>query len=149
MSSWDYLNHGNQDNPGKELIMKRRLFILFALVIILPLSTGSALAADQERVQESVQKQEQIYGSQLMTQQERSEYRAKMRTAKTAEEREQMRREHHERMKKRAAERGVTLTEEPPARGRGMGPCGGQMGPGGAGMGHQGGGMGPGGRRGR
>jgi hypothetical protein len=131
--------------------MKRRILVLFTLVIVLSLSTGSALAADQERAQESVQKQEQIYGSQLMTQQERSEYRAKMRTAKTAEEREQMRKEHHERMKERAAERGVTLTEEPPARGRGMGPCGGQMGPGGAGMGppHQGGGMGPGGRRGR
>jgi len=137
--------------------MKRRILVLFALVIVLSLSTGSALAADQERVQESVQKQEQIYGSQLMTQQERAEYRAKMRTAKTAEEQEQMRKEHHERMKERAAERGVTLTEEPPAGGRGMGPCGGQMGPGGGGMGpqggvmgpHQGGGMGPGGHRGR
>jgi hypothetical protein len=129
--------------------MKRRILVLFALVIVLLLSTGSAFAADQERAQESVQKQEQIYGSQLMTQQERAEYRAKMNTAKTAEEREQIRREHHERMKKRAAERGVTLTEEPPARGRGMGPCGGQMGPGGAGRGPQGGGMGPGGRRGR
>ncbi len=129
--------------------MKRRILVLFALVIVLLLSTGSAFAADQERAQESVQKQEQIYGSQLMTQQERAEYRSKMHTAKTAEEREQIRREHHERMKKRAAERGVTLTEEPPARGRGMGPCGGQMGPGGAGRGPQGGGMGPGGRRGR
>ncbi|MGD2151455.1 MAG: hypothetical protein PVF99_12665 [Desulfobacterales bacterium] len=84
-----------------------------------------------------------------MTQQEREEYRSKMRTAKTAEEREQVRKEHHERMKDRAAERGVTLSEEPPARGRGMGPRGEQMGPRGAGMGPRGGGMGPGGRRGR
>ncbi|MGD8448959.1 MAG: hypothetical protein PVJ45_05630 [Desulfobacterales bacterium] len=113
------------------------------------MSTGSALAGDQERAQERVQKQEQIYGSQLMTQQEREEYRSKMRTAKTAEEREQVRKEHHERMKDRAAERGVTLSEEPPARGRGMGPRGEQMGPRGAGMGPRGGGMGPGGRRGR
>jgi len=117
--------------------------MLFALVIVLSLSTGSALAGDQDRAQERVQKQEQIYGSQLMTQQERAEYRAKMRFTKTAEEREQIRKEHHERMKERAAERGVTLTDEPPARGRGMGPCGGGMGP-------RGGGMGPGGgRRGR
>ena len=136
--------------------MKRRILVLFALVIILSLSAGNALAADQERVQESVQKQEQIYGSQLMTRQERAEYRAKMHTAKTAEEREQIRKEHHERMKERAAERGVTLTEEAPDRGRGMGPCGEQMGSGGTGMGPQGGvmgprggGMGPGGRRGR
>jgi hypothetical protein len=129
--------------------MNQRILVLFTLVIFLSLSTGSALAADQERAQERIQKQEQIYGSQLMTQQERAEYRAKMRTAKTAEEQEQIRKEHHERMKERAAERGVTLTEEPPAGGRGMGPCGEQMGPGGAGMGPRGGGMGPGGRRGR
>jgi hypothetical protein len=130
--------------------MNQRILVLFTLTILLSLPTGSALTADQEPAQESVQKQEQIYGSQLMTQQERTEYRAKIGTAKTAEEREQIRKEHHERMKERAAERGITLTEEPPARGRGMGPCGGQMGPGGAGMGpHQGGGMGPGGRRGR
>jgi hypothetical protein len=130
--------------------MNRRILVLFTLVIFLSLPTGSALAADQERAQERVQKQEQIYGSQLMTQQERSEFRNRMQTAKTAEEREQIRKEHNERMKERAAERGVTLTEEAPARGGGMGPCGGQMGPGGAGMGpHQGGGMGPGGRRGR
>ena len=129
--------------------MNRRILVLFALVIVLSLSAGSALAADQERAQERVQKQEQIYGSQLMTQQERTEYRGKMRTSKTAEEREQIRKEHHERMKERAAERGINLTEEPPARGRGMGPGGGQMGPGGAGMGPRGGGMGPGGHRGR
>ena len=129
--------------------MNRRILVLFALVIVLSLSAGSALAADQERAQERVQKQEQIYGSQLMTKQERTEYRAKMRTAKTAEEREQIRKEHHERMKKRATERGVTLTEKPPARGRGMGSCGEQIGSGGAGMDPRGGGMGPGGRRGR
>jgi uncharacterized protein YdbL (DUF1318 family) len=111
--------------------MKRRRLVLFALAIVLSLSTLSAFAADQERAQERVQKQEQIYGSQLMTQQERAEYRAKIHTAKTAEERQQIRKEHHERMKERAAERGVTLTEEPPARGRGMGPQGGGMGPGG------------------
>ena len=127
--------------------MNRRILVILALVIVLSLSTGSALAGDQERAQERVQKQEQIYGSQLMTQQERSEFRDRMRTAKTAEEREQIRKEHHERMKERAAERGVTLTEEPPARGRGMGPRGEQMGPGGAGMGPRGGGMGHGGRR--
>ena len=128
--------------------MNQRILVLFTLVTFLSLSTGFALAADQESDQEKVQKQEKIYGSQLMTQQERAEYRAKMHTAKTAQEQEQIRKEHHERMKKRAAERGVTLTEKPPARGRGMGSCGGQMGPGGAGMGPRGGG-GPGGDRGR
>jgi len=94
-----------------------------------------------------------IYGSQMMTNQERIEYRAKMRNAKTAEEREQVRLEHHAQMQVRAKERGVTLPDTPPAQGAGMGRntapgggMGGGMGPGG-GMG--GGGMGPGGGRGR
>ena len=81
-----------------------------------------------------------IYGSQLMTQQERQEFRTRMRNAASAEEREQIRNEHHEQMRKRAAEMGVELPEQPPARGgKGMGPGQG-MGPG-KGMG-QGGGMG-------
>jgi hypothetical protein len=80
-----------------------------------------------------------IYGSQLMTQQERNEYRAKMRSLRTAQEREQLRFEHHERMQQRARERGVTLPDAPPARGaRGAGPGGPGMGPGG-GMGGPGG----------
>ncbi|MDQ9172367.1 hypothetical protein Q8A64_18325 [Oxalobacteraceae bacterium R-40] len=74
-----------------------------------------------------------IYGSQLMTAEERSAYREKMREAKTLEEREKIRTEHHETMQARARERGVTLPEVPPARGPGMGPG---MGPGsGPGMG--------------
>jgi hypothetical protein len=112
-------------------------------VLALSLFTGVALAADQERVQEKAQArdQEQIYGSQLMTQQERADYRTKMRAAKTVEEREQIRKEHHEQMKERAKARGVNIPDELPARGSGMSPGGG-MGPGG-------GGMGPGGRSGR
>jgi hypothetical protein len=104
--------------------MKRPL-IVSALTAALSLSAGLAFAADQ---------QQQIYGSQLMTQQERNEYQAKMRAAKTAEEREQIRKEHHEQMKERAQAHGITLPDEPPARGGGMGPGGGMgsgMGPGG------------------
>jgi hypothetical protein len=78
---------------------------------------------------------DRVYGSQLMTKEERAEYRAKRQTAKTPEEREKIRKEHHEKMKARAAERGVTLPDEPPApgMGKGMGPGGGGMGPGPAG----------------
>ena len=39
----------------------------------------------------TVKAAEQVYGWQLMTQQERNEYRAKMQTLKTAEERERYR----------------------------------------------------------
>jgi septal ring factor EnvC (AmiA/AmiB activator) len=115
------------------------LLLMSVLASILIVSAGIAFAADQEhtRQQTQTQMQEQIYGSQLMTEQERAEYHARMRAAKTAEEREKIRKEHHERMKERAKEQGVTLPDDPPERG---------MGPGG-GMGPAGGGMGPGGRK--
>lgn len=71
-----------------------------------------------------------MYGSQLMTEQERIEHRAKMRSLQTEEERQAYRQEHHKRMQERATEMGVTLPDEPPARGRGMGPQGGGMGQG-------------------
>jgi hypothetical protein len=128
--------------------MKREALVLSALASALFLSAGFASAADPEPAKEmaQTQKQEQVYGSQLMTRQERREYRIKMRAAKTAEEREQIRKEHHEQMKERAKTRGVTLPDEPPAGGGGMGPGGGGgMGPGGGGMGPGGGAMGPGG----
>lgn len=117
----------------------RETLVVSALVSALSLSAGAALAADQAQEKTQTQKQEQIYGSQLMTQQERAEYRTKMRAAKSAEEREQIRKEHHESMKQRANERGVTLPDEQPARGGGMGSGGGGIRPGG--------GMGPGGGR--
>ena len=104
--------------------MMKRPLMLYALATALSLSAGLAFADGPTPTQEKAQaqKQEQIYGSQLMTQQERNEYRAKMRAAKTAEEREQVRKEHHEGMKERAKARGVTLPDDPPARGGGMGP---------------------------
>ncbi len=53
----------------------------------------------------------------MMTQQERNEFRARMCSAKSLQEREKIRAENHERMKVRAKERGVTLPDDPPARG--------------------------------
>ena len=117
--------------------MMKRPLMVSALATALSLPTGFALAADPEPAPAKAQtpKSEPIYGSQLMTQQERTEYRAKMSAAKTVEEQEQIRKEHHEQMQERAQARGVTLPDEPPARGGGMGPGGGGMGPGGGGMG--------------
>lgn len=107
--------------------MLKQTLIATAITGVLALGSGFAAAAGQERTQQA-QKQ-QVYGSQLMTKQERIEQRSKMRAAKTAEEREQIRKEHHERMKERAKARGVTLPDEPPARGGGMGPgCGAEPG---------------------
>ena len=117
--------------------MKRTLIYTAVVAALLPAMVSVANAADKDQDRQQTQDKDQIqdrqiYGSQLMTQQERSEYRAQMRNAKTAQEREQIRKEHHERMKVRAKEKGVTLPDEPPARGMGggMGPGGGGMGPG-------------------
>ena len=75
----------------------------------------------------SQRSQDRIYGSQLMTPDERQQYRQKMHSAKTPKERDELRRQHHAQMQERAKERGVSLPEQPPARGR-MG--GGMGGPG-------------------
>lgn len=130
-----------------------------AFTTVLVFAAGSVLADDQDRtrLQDRDQTKDQIkdqtqdqtrdqikdptqtriYGSQLMTAKERNEYRSRIRSAKTAQEREKIRAEHHEQMQARAKERGVTIPDEPPVRGGGMGPGSG-MGPGG-GMGGMGG----------
>lgn len=117
----------------------KRVLMVSAVVAVLSGSAGLALAADPEPAQlkAQTQKQEQVYGSQLMTQQERNEYHARIRAAKNARERERIRLEHHKAMQERARERGLTLPDMPPAGG-GMG-SGDRMGPGGGGMGSGGG----------
>jgi hypothetical protein len=57
-----------------------------------------------------------------MTEQERQQYRDQMRTAKSEDERNRIRAEHHKRMQERAQDMGMTLPSEPPAYGGGMGP---------------------------
>lgn len=101
--------------------MSNRIVAIFASTGALVFAGCSALAPDAGDPQQEnrMQNQEQVYGSQLMTRQERIEHRTKMRAAKTAAEREQIRNEHHERMKERARERGVALPEAPPVGGVG------------------------------
>jgi len=85
----------------------------------------------------SVFSEEQIYGMQLMTEQERNEHRMKMQSMETEEARERYRMEHHKKMLQRAKQQGVTLPDMPQQRGGNMG----------RGMGGgQGGGSGGGGR---
>jgi len=135
-------------------------FTLLAVVCLLLLPGDFVWAADQATTQDRVQTttqeriraqdrdQEQVYGSQLMTWQEREEYHNRMRAAKSAEEQERIRNEHHERMQERAKAQGLSLPDMPPPRGAGMGPGGRGMGPGSGGMGGgmSGGGMGSGGK---
>lgn len=127
--------------------MIKRTVILSVVAGVVALLPALCMAAEQERTQVQTQmqqqEQEQIYGSQLMTQEEMAEHRARMRSLKTNEERQTYRLEHHQKMQERAKAQGITLPDEPPAMGGGMG-----MGSGGGGMG-QGGGMGSGGGRNR
>lgn len=94
--------------------------IVIALTMV---SAGFVFSADQDRTQEqaSVQtrQQEQVYGYQLMTEQERTDYQMRMRNAKTNEEREQIRKEHHEKMMARAKEQGVAIPKSMRSSNRG------------------------------
>jgi len=91
------------------------------LVLLAGLLAASALMSMGVDVhaQDQVQTQVQIYGSQLMTPAERTEYQSKMRALKTDKERDAFRLDHHDKMKVRAAEKGVTLPNSPPAVGAG------------------------------
>ena len=102
--------------------MKNMLVLLSMLCFSM-----TSLAAEEAQIQQ----RQTIYGSQLMTPQERMEYRSKMRSLKTRQEREAFRLEHHKEMQERARARGMQLPDMPPpggGMGRGMGPGGGMGG---------------------
>lgn len=99
----------------------RYLLLVFSLGLMLP--------------SYSVFSEEQTYGRQLMTEQERNEHRLKMQSMKTKEARERYRMEHHEKMQERAKQQGVTLPEAPMPRGNGMRDGSGMGGGSGGGMG--------------
>lgn len=112
-----------------------------------------AAAQPQQPAVKPAPKSEPIYGYGMMSPQERDEYSARMRNARSAQERQSIRDEHHTTMQARARERGVTLPDRP--RGAGPGARGGppeSMGPGSGprapGMGPRGPGYGPGERKG-
>lgn len=117
--------------------MFKQTMIVIAVSGAMSLASGTLSAAEPVRAQAQArqQVQDEIYGSQLMTEQERIEHRTMMRSLKTQQERDAYRLEHHKLMQERAAARGVTLPDLPAQAGAGPG----------AGMG-QGGGMGAGGR---
>lgn len=126
----------------------RMTIAVIVVGLSLAILIGPALAqqprGDQVREQERLRDDAPIYGSQMMTDRERNEYREKMRNAKTLKEQEAIRSQHHDQMKERAKSRGMMLPDEPPARGMGNGPGSSSPGRSGAGSGGPGGG-GPGG----
>ena len=105
-------------NENMKQQISRSTCLLSALLVGSSLiGVGQVFAQDQVQVQ--AQAQVQIFGSQLMTAAERTEYQAKMRTLKTDKERDAFRLDHHTKMTARAAERGITLPSTPTGVGAG------------------------------
>lgn len=108
--------------------MQKPRIVLLALAAAMCMMLGAniSVAADQaqaqEKTQSTAQKPDVIYGSQLMTSEERAEFRARMRSLKTKEERDALRMEHHQKMQERAQAMGKTLPDMPAAA-QGAGGC--------------------------
>ncbi|SOD50858.1 hypothetical protein SAMN06296416_101343 [Pseudoxanthomonas wuyuanensis] len=95
---------------------------------------GQGAQAPQSLGNQQQSDQDQVYGYQLMTPEERAAHRNQLRSLKTQQERDAFRMQHHQQMQQRAAERGVKLPDVPLGQAGGMG-MGRGMGPGaGAGM---------------
>ena len=124
---------GSHFNFRKILILKKRSVLITCSTCIFFCITAIAFADDQDQLKTKIQEQtleqikkqdqarDRIYGSQLMTKQERAEYNAHMRNKKTQQEREAYRFEHHNKMQERARERGLELSDTPPQMGEGKG----------------------------
>src|SRR5512146_1594001 len=89
---------------------------LAAASLYAPQAAAQDQTKQRTQVQQEQQTRERIYGYQLMTPQERNDYRNRMRNARSEQEREQIRNENHTRMQERAKEKGVTLPDSPPPR---------------------------------
>ena len=85
----------------------------FSRWALLAVIATAAVTSVRVQAQDPATTQAQVYGSQLMTDAERTAYQNKMRSMKTSAERDAFRMEHHESMKVRAAEKGVTLPDTP------------------------------------
>lgn len=83
--------------------MVNHSLVISILTATLFLSTGLATSAEPQ----------QIYGYQLMTQQEMFEFHQRLRNARTPQERAQIRNENHQKMQTRAEAQGFTLPNTP------------------------------------
>ena len=94
--------------------MRRRqvLGAMVATAVLGSMAVGATLAQGGRNMPG-----DRLFGRDLMTEQERLILRERLRNARTGEERERIRAEHHERMRERAEAQGFTLPEEPMAGG--------------------------------
>lgn len=95
--------------------------LLGTSVLAQPAPPASERAQTQAQTESKNQAQAQVYGWELMTPSERQAFQTRMRNATSAEEREQIRAEHHAQMQVRAEAQGVTLPDMPMDRGPGKG----------------------------
>lgn len=95
---------------------------LAVLVVLSPLM-GAVMA---QPAGAPVEKRELIYCADLMTHEEREAYRARMRAARTLEEKSRIRAEHQTDMQARAASQGRAGECEPKGQGPGLGRGSGQ-----------------------
>lgn len=93
----------------------------WCVVLLVALAAGSvttfAVAADPGADAKNAvapPRRELIYGSELMTHEEREQYRARMRGAKTADDEGRIRTDHFGAMQKRARQRGAKIPDPPP-----------------------------------
>lgn len=108
-------------NSGVLTLVLASAVSLAGAIATFPASAQDQLR-DQTQDRTQLQIQDQIYGSQLMTPAERDEYRARMRTLQTEEERNAFRLQHHEQMQERARLKGLKLPDQPPMQRLGPGP---------------------------
>lgn len=94
--------------------MMKRSFMVSALATALSLPMGSTPAADQPPAHGEAQSQQQMQARPPTVRQARAEFRAKMRAAKTPEEREQIRKEYNESMKPHTKQPEATPPAAPP-----------------------------------
>jgi uncharacterized membrane protein len=106
--------------------MNRQTMMAAAFAAAMMTMTVSLFAAEQPAA--TAAKSEPIYGYRMMNDQERNDYRERMRNAGSAQERQAVRDEHRKVMEARAKERGVTLPERR-GPGAGMSPGGEARGP--------------------
>jgi hypothetical protein len=95
----------------------RKPEMVLPLLIALSLGIDTAAAAspvqEKQAAQDMAQGNEPIFGSQLMTREEREKYRAEMRSLKTREECKAYRMGHKKIMQERAKKMGKTIPDVP------------------------------------
>jgi len=116
------------DHTERRWIVDRRAFVSVLTAGIVGIASGAIAQGGpppggRPRWGQEAEKEFRLgrgLGPKLMTEEEWKEHQEKMRSLK-GEEREQYRRETHDRMRERAKERGITIPPEPGPHGRGAG----------------------------